>query len=271
MLSRAYDRATEALDQVQSSILSDITLLFPANESGMRRRTILSAVRTGLPLLIIGEPGTGKKRLVRTIIRCKVKAIRGQAHVDCSEANAVSLIKHKLYDATVETLVLHRIAKMSLESQAQLESLIEDTETNSLTRHASSFNPPQLITIANPDFDAAVLRGEVRVKLASLLGHHRVVLTKLAERADEIPALIDCILQDNAGYFSIPMATLSPDALDACLKHSWPGNYDELVKTIETACLNCDREISKNDLLFVHTADSISVKSELKSLAQLEP
>jgi DNA-binding NtrC family response regulator len=71
----------------------------------------------------------------------------------------------------------------------------------------------------------------------------------LRDRAEDIPGLADCLLEQIAGELKMPKRTLHPDTLPQLMAYRYPGNIRELRNLLERACiLTSRREIDWIDL-----------------------
>ena len=264
--------ADDAVHVVPDAI-ENLCDLFNATNWKSSRHSIVRAIRSKRPLFISGNPGSGRMRIARTIAQTTSLSQSSFVKVDCSEPKTCSLLRSAFSKTlmlegpsgspTCNTYVLHNVATLSLAAQRKLESVLEDTLNDSRASRKL-----QLISIVNSEFDENVQNGHVRTKLASLLGVHRVYVPRLSERKSEIPRLIDNLLRSCTELFGIKAPILTNEALEACIAYGWPGNWEELAKTIRAASLTCSSHtITKADLPFVNHLPGAEV---FQSLAEVE-
>ncbi|HEY5934177.1 MAG TPA: helix-turn-helix domain-containing protein, partial [Kofleriaceae bacterium] len=98
----------------------------------------------------------------------------------------------------------------------------------------------RFIAATNRDLEVEVTRGTFRQDLYFRLNGATLVIPPLRERPTEIPGLARAFLEYGAQQASLDrVPELAPEALEALMHYSWPGNIRELRNTIERAVLLC--------------------------------
>jgi DNA-binding NtrC family response regulator len=203
------------------------------------------------PVLIAGEPGTGKQLLARTVHRLSGRegpllhlsadAVGENAADDAlfgheRGAFATATARHQgLFElAAGGTLALRDVQMLGARLQAKL---VRTLEQRTFFRLAGTQQVPmdvRLVTMTSADLDALAAEGAFRRDLLRLLDPVRVQLPPLRERAVDIPLLADHFVTRDAGPNG---GRLTPDAVAALQEYSWPGNVRELSAVIERAVL----------------------------------
>ena len=87
--------------------------------------------------------------------------------------------------------------------------------------------------------------------------------SKLRERLDDIPALVDVLLSRVSRHMGVPLPTVTDDAMDKLLSYAYPGNVRELENILERAVTLCtddriepeDIQLKQGQLLFAYYPD----------------
>jgi two-component system response regulator GlrR len=191
----------------------------------------LMAAGSDAPLLITGQPGTGKQQLARAIHQASAR--RGAAFTTLACANATietlqSALRgrrageeHASAEAPRGTLYLDEVADLTPEVQMALNGLL-DTEST------------RLISGSNRNLADLVSRGRFREDLYYRLSVSRIDLPPLSQRRDDVPLLTAHFLDELARQ-SGQRQVLAPDALELLMVGDWPGNVRQLQTLLQHA------------------------------------
>lgn len=213
---------------------------------------------TDNPVLIYGEPGSGKDLVARTLHELSARASGPFVPVDCSSLREWQfereLFGHVsgafpgasepapglLGAASGGTLLLDEISALAGSLQAKLLRLLETglylpeggTEPRSIDF--------RLICTSERDLRELVDRNEFREDLRLQISVFPVEVPPLRQRLEDLPLLVESLLQgiDTAGH----CLGLSSEAIDTLQSYSYPGNVRELRGILERACLMADGE-----------------------------
>jgi transcriptional regulator with PAS, ATPase and Fis domain len=207
---------------------------------------LLEAVApTSVPVLLLGETGTGKERVAQAIHDASARREGPLVAVECPGVQE-SLFESELFGhergaftgadrrreglvdaARGGTLFLDEIGDLSLAMQVKLLRLLEANTY----RRVGSTQPLQadfrLVAATHRDLKAMVDAGSFRADLYYRLGVYPIELPALRERREDVLALADALLDGRS--------TLQPDAIEALRRWSWPGNIRELRNALERA------------------------------------
>jgi DNA-binding NtrC family response regulator len=208
------------------------------------------AAATDAPVLILGEPGTGRSTLARVIHDASPRAAGPLVEVDVG-AIPSTLFESELFGyragaftgaaqssagragrAEGGTLVLDHVEELPLATQPKLLRLVAErryTPLGDVERTADL----RFLAIGSEDLPVRVARETFRADLFYRLEVLAFVLPPLRERRRDLPAILDHLLADLAVRFGRPGLELSPTARAWMLDHSWPGNLRQLRNVLE--------------------------------------
>jgi DNA-binding NtrC family response regulator len=250
---RAFDAESRSLrERLRSGRgMGNLIGSSPAMEKLYR---ILSKVAsTTHPVLLVGEPGTGKELVARTIHGNGPSADKPFITVDCAsvvpsqiEAELFGYVKGALPTATRNktgllaaaeggTVFLDEIADLPLELQTRLLRALQDREVRPIGGTSSSPINVRILAATNRDLSGMVETGRFRKDLYFRLNVVNLLIPPLRDRKPDIPLLaahvLDRIRRDNGLAY-----TFADDALHLLMEYDWPGNIRELEHAIERAC-----------------------------------
>lgn len=200
--------------------------------------------RTKWPVLVLGETGTGKEIVARTI-----HAVRNEGPfvtIDCSslvgplmESELFGHVKGSFTGAAVTkvglieaanggTAFFDEIGEMPLDMQVKLLRVLQEKEfrpVGSLSIKRSDF---RVIAATNRDLSKEVEKGTFRRDLYYRLNVVNVRLSPLRQRKEDIPLLVSHFLARYGNNHS-----LSAEALAGLIAYDWPGNVRELEHCIQ--------------------------------------
>jgi transcriptional regulator with PAS, ATPase and Fis domain len=209
------------------------------------------AAESDLPVLLVGETGTGKDLLARAIHAASERSERPFVALNCalfSEAlleselfghargafTGAAALKPGLVEAADGgTLFLDELADMPRPIQAALLRFLELGEFRRLGETEVRHADVRIIAAMHLDVDEALATGQVRRDLHFRLDVFRIEVPPLRERSEDVPELAARIVDDVAKRLGCGPLALSADALAALSRHAFPGNVRELRNEIE--------------------------------------
>jgi NtrC-family two-component system response regulator AlgB len=213
------------------------------------------AARHEVPVLLRGEPGTGKELLARElharserrerrieVVRCAatseeqlVRAIFGSAR-GASPGGAKDR-QGCLEAAEGGTLVLDEVGETSLELQGRLLLLLREKAFERIGDARARAADVRLVATTSRDLEADVKAGRFRQELLYSLNVMEIPVPALRDRAEDVLPLAREHLAHFARRANQTVPALSSEAEKALVAYPWPGNVRELRNTIERALI----------------------------------
>ena len=249
-------RAAGELAPLSEKIAPDMSLdQLVGSASDFRASLAVAAksARNRLPILIIGEPGTGKETFARAIHQASLRARGPFVQIDC-KAVAANIIDSELFghmpgafpgafaervgrivEADGGTLLLDEIGALPAETQARLDRVLATGEVRPVGCNGSNSVDVRLIaTSSRPlpeDFDS---------NLAERIAATTVSLQPLRDRSGDIPALVRHLLTRFAEEPGMRPLSIGNDALAVLMRYGWPGNVRQLAGVLFRAALQAE-------------------------------
>ncbi len=218
----------------------------------------LIASEKQVSVLITGETGTGKDVIAKYIHSSGPRATKPFISINCAaiqntmleselfghEAGAFTSADRKkaglMEVADGGVLFLNEISSMPLDIQAKLLTAIETHSFRRVGGTALINVDVQVIAASNRNLKEMIKKGEFREDLYYRLKVVDLDLPPLRERKEDIPELVGFFVRQNNMRQGMNVVEVSPQAMEALQKYSWPGNIRELSNAIERAMLFCD-------------------------------
>jgi len=221
-------------------------------------RTARTVAPAKASILVTGETGTGKGRLVRAIHDSSPRA--GRPFVSVQTSGLVeSLLESELFghergaftdadrrrigrfeQAEGGTLFLDEVGEMPLSVQVKLLNFLQERTFERVGGNESISADVRLVAATHRSLDVEVEQGRFREDLYYRLSVVRVEMPPLRERGDDIEQLATVFLNRFAGESNKPITGFTNRALAVLRVHSWPGNVRELENAIERAVVLCE-------------------------------
>jgi transcriptional regulator with PAS, ATPase and Fis domain len=208
-------------------------------------------------VLILGETGTGKELVARTIHSLSPRSKGPFVAVNCG-ALPDTLLESELFGykagaftgaakdkpgrfavARGGTLFLDEIGDVTLPMQVRLLRVLQERTYEPLGGTRSETADVRVIVATNKDLAEQVRRGAFREDLYYRVNVMRVELPPLRLRKEDIPALVEQFIARFNRLQQRSVQGVSPEALSMLMAHDWPGNVRELENAIERSYILC--------------------------------
>src|SRR3954468_8406084 len=248
------------MDQPPSTLR--VENLTTTNEAMARcLRLALLGAKSDVPVVLLGETGTGKTLLAHAIHNSSERAhgafisfnasamsdtlLESQlfGHEKGAFTGAQQTVKGKFELAHDGTIFLDEISEMSPLAQVKILRVLEYGEFERLGSERMLTSNARIICASNCSLRERVRLGKLREDLYQRLNGLTLLIPPLRERFEELPALIAAELQAAGAKEGKNITAIHPEAMEKLLRHEWPGNLRELSHTVRTMTLFCNSSV----------------------------
>jgi DNA-binding NtrC family response regulator len=236
---------TQALDhaRVAAGSTGEDQYFVEAISPAMRslEQIIANVAATDLPLLVMGESGSGKGAVALHIHRSSqrknepfTKIVCGALTTESFETLRGDLGRDNGHEGTpgIGTLFLDEIFELAPSCQASLLHAFPDGEMIPRA-HCLSTRVISATGRTPEGLEEALQQGGLRKDLFYRLNGVCLRLPPLRERKEDIPGLVEFLLRRDSSLIGRPQPSLTPQALQTLQDYSWPGNIRELEKIVK--------------------------------------
>src|ERR1700694_1403267 len=246
-------------DIVRSSMFEEIV-----GSSEALRQVLVQVSKvapTDSTVLVLGETGTGKELIARAIHNRSKRSARAFIRMNCA-AIPPSLIASELFghekgsftgavqrrlgrfeSADGGTIFLDEAGELPLEAQVALLRVLQEREFERVGGSQTVRVDVRVLAATNRDLSAAAADGTFRQDLFYRLNVFPIRLPALRERVDDIPLLVEYLIDRYAQKAGKEFRNISKGTLDLFQTYDWPGNIRELQNVVERAVVLCDGEV----------------------------
>ncbi len=251
--------ATEAENRALLSRLGRDSLVehVVGERGGLRdvMERVSQVARTDVPVLILGETGSGKEVIARVIhersprnsgpmVRVNCGAIPGElidselfGHERGSFTGAVAQRKGWFERADGGTLLLDEVGELPLAAQVRLLRILQEGALERVGGHKTIHVDVRIVAATHRDLHQMVSEGTFREDLWYRIGVFPLRLPALRERKEDIPRLAAHFAERVGERLGGHALTLSASDIDQLLQYPWPGNVRELAAVVERAAI----------------------------------
>src|SRR6195256_2163916 len=234
-------------------------------------------------VLIVGETGTGKEMIARSIHNHSLRCNQPLVDVNCA-AIPENLVESELFGyekgafsgadamktgffemANKGTLFLDEIGDLDLKIQVKLLRVLDGVPYYRLGGNKKVSIDVRVVAATNQDLEELVRTGRFRSDLYHRLAQFKLEIPPLRERPEDVMGIAEQVLHQH-----YPESRFSQDAVDALLSYNWPGNVRELKNVVFGAVLqakDAHLEITAADLRF---PDSVGASRRISTDADLD-
>ncbi len=243
------------------------------------------AARTDLPVLVLGESGTGKTVISQAVHHSSARA-RGPyisfnaaalsdtlldsqlfGHEKGAFTGADRQVKGKFELAHRGTLFLDEIADLSAAGQAKILRAVEEGEFERLGGEGLLHADVRLITATCHPLKEFVVNRRFRQDLFYRIKGITLFVPPLRERRQDLPRMIRREIVRAARMMNKSVSGIEEDAFESLMDHPWPGNLRELNQVIHIAVALIESDVITQDAILLDHFDNF-VLSDTAELVQ---
>jgi DNA-binding NtrC family response regulator len=217
--------------------------------------TLQKVAKTDANVLVLGETGTGKELIARSLHAHSRRATGPFVPVDCAslpenllenelfghEAGAYTdarTVKPGLFEfADTGTLFLDEIGDLSIGLQAKLLRVLEERQFRRIGGNQPVNVDVRVLSATNRDLRNSIDEGTFREELYYRLNVVAITLPPLRERVEDIDLLADRFVEQYRKAAGAPVERISPEAMRMFQLYHWPGNVRELQNVVQRSVL----------------------------------
>ena len=232
-----------------------------------RVREIVSKVAaTDARVLIMGQNGTGKELVARSLHEQSERSSMPYIEVNCaaipselieselfghekgSFTSAIKQHKGKFEQADGGTLFLDEIGDMSLAAQAKVLRVLQERKLSRVGSDKDIEVDVRVIAATNKNLRDEIAAGRFREDLFHRISVIVINVPSLDERKSDIPILVDYFVDQICSESAMPRKSFSPEAIKLLQEKSWTGNVRELRNVVERLLILGGPVISPEDV-----------------------
>jgi len=214
-----------------------------------------------VPVLILGESGSGKEVIARLIHKLSPRARGSFLKVNCA-ALPGELLESELFGyepgaftgatrskpgkfelCNKGTILLDEIAEMPPSLQAKLLHVLQDQQFSRLGGRSNITVDVRILAATNVNIKQALADQRFRPDLYYRLNAFTLTLPPLRQRQEEIPLLLRHFMARFAARYARAPLPFSPKMMEACLRYPRPGNLRELENFVKRYLILGDEEL----------------------------
>ncbi len=243
------------MDQIQTVIAEDSAttgFVYGLGPAMLNLNAMAAEIaRTDIPVLILGESGSGKDAYARLIHRLSPQGNSQLRKINCSAFQPGDLLSHANETmgtaSNVETfgsVYLDNLQELDLAGQRVLLAQLPDGESAGSKDELSA----RFISSTTRNLESEVSAGRFRCELYFRLNGACLRLPALRERTEDIPVLAEYFLNKYSTLMKKKAPPLSNKVIQTLMAYHWPGNIRELENLLRKIVVLGDVQIALNDL-----------------------
>ncbi len=281
-LSEAYKQIEELKQQIEKEnvyLREEVKLEHHHDEvigdgEGIRRilKKVEQVAPTDSTVLLLGETGTGKELIARTIHAHSRRSDCVMVKVNCAALPA-SLVESELFGrekgaftgaltremgrfelANNSTILLDEIGELPIELQSKLLRVLQEGEFERLGSPRTIKVDVRVIAATSKNLQQAVREGKFREDLFYRLNVFPITIPPLRERREDIPALVWHFVNQLSQRMGRSIETIHGATMESFKTYFWPGNIRELRNVIERFLITSTNTVFRGQLPTVETA-----------------
>ena len=242
------------------------------------REQVLLAAPTNGRVLVLGENGTGKELVARTLHAHSRRRSEPFVEVNCA-AIPEELIESELFGhskgaftgavadrrgrfehAHGGTIFLDEIGDMSLKTQAKVLRALQEQVIQPVGGTSSVRVDVRVVAATNKDLQEEIRAGRFREDLFFRLNVVPIFVPPLRDRTDDVPRLAEHFMATLAAEYGRRVKRFAPEAMARLQRYPWPGNVRELHNVVERLLIMVhESTVTLQDVSFVGDAPMTQV------------
>jgi two-component system response regulator PilR (NtrC family) len=224
------------------------------------RHMIAKVARSQAPVHISGDSGTGKELAARLIHESGPRSDKPFVPVNCgaipSELMESELFGHRkgsftgavldkeglIRSAEGGTLFLDEVADLPLHMQVKLLRVIQEKSVRPVGETREVPVDVRILSATHRNLEELVKSAKFREDLYYRINVIELPVPALRERLDDVPQLVDVMLDRISKQIGVPRPQMSDEAMDKLLSYAYPGNVRELENILERAVTLCSND-----------------------------
>lgn len=211
-----------------------------------------------VPALILGEPGTGKELVARTIHESSRRNTGQFVALDC-ETTPEAALESALFGREGGSVYVSAIERMPGVLQSRLARVLTSDRTIDAALH------PRVFAASEVDLVEPLRSGALRRELYDVLSVIALRLPPLRERRGDIPLLVRHFIQRLNEELSRTIRGMDDQVLRRLQEHPWPGNVGELERVVKRACIIARGDVITTDEITDTLTDSRFDREDVES------
>lgn len=206
-----------------------------------------------VPVLVVGEKGTGKTSVAKAIHELSDVADKGFVSINCNSFRG-ELIERKLFgyekgafeganfsqkgileQEDMKILHLGNVESLSLDMQSKILYLLEEKQFFRLGAQEAMESKVRIIASTSDDLEYNIKQGRFIEELYRKLRVVEINIPPLRNRKNDIPFIADNYIHECNLELGTNIRGISRPALKKIMRYDWPGNVNELKNAIKSA------------------------------------
>ena len=239
---------------------AQLKLLGDSKPMQQLRQMVGKVARSQAPVHVSGDSGTGKELVARLIHESGPRADGPFVPVNCgaipTELMESELFGHRkgsftgavadkeglIRSAEGGTLFLDEVADLPLHMQVKLLRVIQEKAVRPVGETREVPVDVRILSATHRKLEELVKAGRFREDLYYRINVIELHVPALRERLDDVPQLVDMLLDRVSKQIGVPRPDVSDEAMDKLLGYSYPGNVRELENILERAVTLCSND-----------------------------
>jgi two-component system response regulator AtoC len=242
--------------------LSDDTFFVGASPIMQKLRAQAELLaQSSVPVLIVGEPGSGRDTTARLIHKLSLRSGFRFLKANCADL-PIGLLEKELFghgdrlsggddrpsSGKLElcdrgTLFLDEIAEMPVDLQERLLHVMQEKRVLKSGINTCCDVDVRILAATDVNIERALAERKLREDLYYRLSAFTVHVPALRQRKDEIPFLLQHFMHKLARHYGLPPREFPSAVLETCQRYLWPGNVRELESFVKRYLLIGDEDL----------------------------